>query len=98
MLRRGHHVRCFPGKATERYLIRILKEMPLLVMILGFAIIVPALSARESVRSQARPFPTAEEVSRQWLTRHPRPRDEAEQRIIAVMDVFTACEGSGDRT
>jgi predicted O-methyltransferase YrrM len=25
-------------------------------------------------------------VSRQWLTRHPLPRDEAERRIIAVMD------------
>jgi predicted O-methyltransferase YrrM len=25
-------------------------------------------------------------VSRQWLTRHPRPRDEEEKRIIAVMD------------
>ena len=25
----------------------------------------------------ARSHPTAEEVSRQWLTRHPRPRDDA---------------------
>ena len=33
-----------------------------------------------------RSHPTAEEVSRQWLTRHPHPRDEAERRIIAVMD------------
>ena len=30
--------------------------------------------------------PTAEQVSRQYLSRHPRPRDEAEKRIIAVMD------------
>ena len=30
--------------------------------------------------------PTAEEVSRRTLTRHPRARDEAEKRIIAVMD------------
>jgi len=37
-------------------------------------------------QGQARPFPTAEEVSRRWITRHPRPRDNAEQRIIAVMD------------
>jgi len=30
--------------------------------------------------------PTAEEVSRQFLTRHPRPRDAVEKRIIAVME------------
>ncbi len=30
--------------------------------------------------------PTAEEVSRQFLSRHPKPRDEAEKRIIAVME------------
>lgn len=34
----------------------------------------------------ARPHPTAEEVSRQWLTRHPCPRDEVEKQMIAVMD------------
>jgi hypothetical protein len=31
-------------------------------------------------------FPTAEEVSRKWLTRHPYPRDTVEKRIIKVMD------------
>jgi predicted O-methyltransferase YrrM len=32
------------------------------------------------------PPPTAEQVSRQFLPRHPQPRDEAEKRIIAVME------------
>ena len=30
--------------------------------------------------------PTAEQVSRQFLNTHPKPRDEAEERIIAVME------------
>ena len=61
------------------------KRMPLIGIIPVLAVVSP-LSAQEPGRSQAHPFPTAEEVSRQWLPRHPRPRDEAEQRIIAVMD------------
>ena len=65
---------------------KIFKKMPLAGMILALAIVVSSLPAQEPGRGQARPFPTAEEVSRQWLPRHPRPRDEAEQRIIAVMD------------
>ena len=38
---------------------------------------------QDSKRTQ---FPRAEEVSRQWLNRHPDPRDKAEKQIIAVMD------------
>ena len=39
--------------------------------------------------------PTAEEVSRQFLARHPKPRDEAEKRIIAVMDDMFANQSQG---
>ncbi len=52
-------------------------------MVLG--VLVSPLSAQGPVKN-TRSHPTAEEVSRQWLTRHPLPRDEAERRIIAVMD------------
>lgn len=31
-------------------------------------------------------FPTAEEVSRQWFSRHPWPRSDEEKQVIAVMD------------
>ncbi len=58
----------------------------LLAMVLGLAMTTSSLPAQEPEQWQARPFPTAEEVSRQWLPRHPRPRDEAEKQIIAVMD------------
>jgi len=53
---------------------------------LVFAAIILPLCTQESGRGQSRSFPRAEEVSRRWLTRHPRPRDEAEKQIIAVMD------------
>lgn len=46
---------------------------------------VSSLSAQWPVQG-ASPHPTAEEVSRQWLSRYPRPRDEVERQIIAVMD------------
>ncbi len=39
--------------------------------------------------------PTAEEVSRQYLTTHSKPRDEAEKRIIAVMDDMFANQSRG---
>ena len=39
--------------------------------------------------------PTAEEVSRQFLTTHPKPRDEAEKRIIAVMGDMFANQSKG---
>lgn len=50
--------------------------------VLALAMTISPLFAQESTR----PFPTAEQVSRQWLPRHPKPRDDAEKRIIAVMD------------
>lgn len=40
----------------------------------------------DTLATRGIPFPTAEDVSRKWLTRHPYPRDAVEKRIIAVMD------------
>jgi predicted O-methyltransferase YrrM len=50
------------------------------------AMMVTTLWAQAPEQATKRRPPTAEDVSRQWLTRHPRGRDEAEQRIISVMD------------
>ena len=72
-----------------------LKRMLLSGMILGLVMIDSPLTAQESGGGRPRPFPTAEDVSRQWLTRHPRPRDEAEQRIIAVMDDMQDNQATG---
>ena len=55
-------------------------------MILAFATIILPLCMEEPGHGQSRSFPRAEEVSRRWLTRHPRARDEAEKQIITVMD------------
>ena len=63
-----------------------LKGVSLDGTILVFATTISLLCTQESGRGQSRSFPRAEEVSRRWLTRHPRARDEAEKLIIAVMD------------
>lgn len=55
-------------------------------MILGVTMAIASSAGGEPDGGAARTFPTAEQVSRKWLTRHPRPRDEAERRIVAVMD------------
>lgn len=49
-------------------------------------VLVSALAMQACGQSRPDRAPTAEEVSRRTLTRHPRARDEAEKRIIAVMD------------
>jgi hypothetical protein len=63
-----------------------LKSVSLAGTIVAFAAITLPLCTQESGRGQSCSFPRAEEVSRRWLTRHPRPRDEAEKQIIAVID------------
>jgi len=55
------------------------------VVVFLFVAVFP-LQAEPPATVKRSPPPTAEEVSRRWLTRHPRPRDEAERQIIAVMD------------
>jgi predicted O-methyltransferase YrrM len=54
----------------------------LLISILLYPI--PVVSQTQNTKRTQ--FPSAEEVSRQWLTRHPNPRDIVEKQIIAVMD------------
>ena len=39
--------------------------------------------------------PTAEQVSRQFLSTHPKPRDDAEKRIIAVMEDMNTNQRQG---
>jgi len=55
-------------------------------IILVITMAVVPISTQEAGGAQQHSFPTAEQVSRQWLPRHPIPRDAAEERIIAVMD------------
>lgn len=54
----------------------------LLIIIL----LVSSVQAQPPAKSQKRRHPTAEEVSRRVLSTHPTPRDEAEKRIIEVME------------
>ena len=52
------------------------------------------LGAEPAQATQKR-FPTAEEVSRQILPQHPKPRDDAERKIIQVMDDMAANQFRG---
>jgi len=59
-------------------------------IIVILTILVPHLWAQRSAKILSSRHLTAEAVSRQFLSRHPKPRDEAEKRIIAVMeDMYT---------
>jgi predicted O-methyltransferase YrrM len=49
------------------------------------ALLVPMVWAEAPGQAAEKGFPTAEQVSRQFLPTHPRPRDEAEKKIVAVM-------------
>ena len=53
---------------------------------LSMALLVSLAQAQAPAKTEKRGHPTAEEVSRQVLSTHPKPRDEAEKRIIAVME------------
>jgi caffeoyl-CoA O-methyltransferase len=55
-------------------------------IILILALPASTMSAQNPVEAVRSPNPTAEEVSQEYLPRHPKPRDEAEKRIIAVME------------
>ena len=67
----------------------------LATVILFLCVTASALQAEPPANAKGRPHPTAEEVSGQWLTRHPRPRNDAEKRIIAVMDDMQDNEARG---
>ncbi len=65
-------------------------------------LIIAAIASLVTARAPGKPAkparwgrPTAEEVSRQFIARHPKPRDEAEKRIIAVMDDMFANQSRG---
>jgi len=51
--------------------------LPTVILFLFVAVF--PLQAEPPATATKRPHPTAEEVTRQWLARHPRPRDEAER-------------------
>jgi caffeoyl-CoA O-methyltransferase len=63
-----------------------IKRVSFTGIILVVTIAVALLFTQETSGVQGRSFPTAQDVSRQWLTRHPNPRDTVEKQIIAVMD------------
>jgi caffeoyl-CoA O-methyltransferase len=62
------------------------RALCLTTVVLSLSVTASLLCADPPATAKGRPHPTAEEVSREWLTRHPRPRDDAEKQIIAVMD------------
>lgn len=66
---------------------------------IGVLLSVPLLAlparAQTPPKQEKRRYPTAEEVSRQVLSVHPKPRDEAEKRIIAVMEDMYLNQSSG---
>lgn len=59
------------------------------------ALMVTTLGAQAPEQASKRRPPTAEEVSRQWLPRHPRSRSDAEERIIRVMDEMQDNQAQG---
>ncbi len=64
------------------------------IMLMGAWGISVVLAQKPGSSSPGRP-PTAEQVSRRYLTTHPRPRDEAEKSIIAVMDDMQTRQAQG---
>ena len=54
--------------------------------LLSVVYLVPLLWAQAPAKTANRRHPTAEEVSRQFLSTHPKPKDEAEKQIINVME------------
>ncbi|MFZ5831063.1 MAG: O-methyltransferase [Planctomycetota bacterium] len=57
--------------------------------------LVAAETAQPPAANAKREPLTAEQVSRQVLSLHPRPRDEAEQRIVAVLEDMHANQSRG---
>lgn len=50
------------------------------------ALLVTSQLAQAADQTAGKRPPTAEEVSRQYLPRHPKPRDDTEEQIVAVME------------
>ena len=70
-----------------------------LFCVVSLFLIVAAIRSDATAQPPRKPArwerPTAEEVSRRFLTTHSKPRDEAEKRIIAVMDDMFANQSKG---
>ncbi|MBN1853209.1 MAG: O-methyltransferase [Pirellulales bacterium] len=54
--------------------------------ILILMLLAQPLPAQAPTQAAKQRHPTAEEVSRQYLPRHPKPRDDVEKRIVAVLE------------
>ena len=71
----------------------------ILSCVVSVFLIVAAIGSHVTAQAPSKPArwdrPTAEEVSRQFLALHPKPRSEAEKRIIAVMDDMFANQSQG---
>lgn len=67
----------------------------LLGAILIAATFAPQLSAQLPTKPVKPGWPTAESISRQYFSIHPKPRDAAEKRIITVMDEMLAHQATG---
>lgn len=71
------------------------KDMLIAGTVLALLVASSPLFGQESSRGQMPGFPRAEEVSHKWLSRHPKPRGDAEKRIIAVMDAMQDNQARG---
>ncbi|TWU32018.1 O-methyltransferase [Novipirellula artificiosorum] len=75
---------------------QLTRIIPLIVALVATnSHVVTPLHGDEPSPQQAKRFPTAEELSRQILPMHPKPRDATETRMIAVMDDMQANQAQG---
>lgn len=63
--------------------------------ILLLTLLATPVLAQAPVQTAKPRHPTAEEVSRQYLPLHPKPRDEAEKQIVAAMEDMYANQSRG---
>lgn len=68
------------------------------LLLMACALTSPALRSQPQPKKAPAPRPTAAEVSAQYLTPHPKPRDAAEKKVIAVLDdaLVTQARGMGN--
>jgi caffeoyl-CoA O-methyltransferase len=74
---------------------RFQRTARIITVSVAVALLIPLLGVQAVAQAPQKRFPTAEEVSRKYLPNHPIPRDEAEKRIIAVMDDMYANQAQG---
>jgi len=64
-------------------------------VVLAIIVLNSSLWGQAKTKTMKHQLPTAEEVSRRVLSTHPKPRDEAEKRIIAVMEAMYVQQSRG---